>query len=326
MRVVFLGTPEFAVPSLRALAEQFTVLGVVTQPDRPAGRGRHPRPPPVKQTALDLGLPILQPEKIRSPEALAAMAAWAPDVIIVAAFGQILPASLLRAVPHGCLNVHASLLPRWRGASPIQAALLHGDVETGVTIMKMDEGVDTGPILAQRSVAIRADSNAETLTAELAAAGARLLLETLPRHAAGKLSPLPQDDQQATLAPRLRASDAALDPSVPASILVRQVRAFSPKPGARLRWGKETLRVLAARALPGDAGPPGTVVLVRGEPAMATGDGLLALDQVQVPGGKAVSGKAFLAGHRTFDKAILTEGRNEEKGEKPPPDSPPPSA
>ena len=326
MRVVFLGTPEFAVPSLRALAERFTVLGVVTRPDRPAGRGRLSRPPPVKQTALDLGLPILQPEKIRSPEALAAVAAWAPDVIIVAAFGQILPASLLRAAPHGCLNVHASLLPRWRGASPIQAALLHGDVETGVTIMKMDEGVDTGPILAQRSVLIRADSNTETLTAELAELGARLLLETLPQFAAGKLSPLPQDDRQATLAPRLRGSDAALDPSVPASILVRRVLAFSPRPGARLLWGQETLRVLAARALPGVAGPPGTVVLVRGEPAMATGDGLLALDQVQVPGGKAVSGKAFLAGHRTFDKAILTEGRNEEKGEKPPPDSPPPSA
>jgi len=306
MRIVFLGTPEFAVPSLRAMAEHFTVLGVVTQPDRPAGRGRLPRPPPVKQTALDLGLPILQPEKIRSPEAQAALAAWGPEVIVVAAFGQILPASLLRAAPHGCLNVHASLLPRWRGASPIQAALLHGDAETGVTIMKMDEGVDTGPILAQRSVAIRPHSNTETLSAELAQAGARLLLETLPQYAAGKLTPLPQDARQATLAPRLRPSDAALDPSVPASILVRRVRAFSPKPGAALRWGQETLRVLAARALPGVDGPPGTVVLVRGEPAMATGDGLLALDKVQLPGGKAVSGKAFLAGHRAFDKAILT--------------------
>src|SRR3989337_2585711 len=208
MRVVFLGTPEFAVPSLRALAEQFAVLGVVTQPDRPAGRGRLPRPPPVKRTALDLGLPILHPEKIRPPEALAGLAAWAPDVIVVAAFGQILPASVLRAAPHGCLNVHASLLPRWRGAGPIQAALLHGDVETGVTIMKMDEGVDTGPILAQRSVAIRADSNAETLTAELAAAGARLLLETLPQHAAGKLPPIPQDDRQAEPAARPRAAES----------------------------------------------------------------------------------------------------------------------
>src|SRR3989304_5500371 len=157
MRVVFLGTPEFAVPSLRGLAKQSPIVGVVPQPDRPAGRGRLSRPPPVKRTALDLGLPILQPEKIRSPEALAALAAWAPDVIVVAAFGQILPASVLRAAPHGCLNVHASLLPRWRGAAPIQAALLHGDVETGVTIMKMDAGVDTGPILARRALAIRPD-------------------------------------------------------------------------------------------------------------------------------------------------------------------------
>src|SRR3972149_4782867 len=135
MRVVFFGTPEFAVPSLRALAEQFAVLGVVSQPDRPSGRGRLPRPPPVKRTALDLGLPILQPEKIRSPEALAALAAWAPEAIVVAAFGQILPASVLRAAPPGCLNVHASLLPRWRGASPLQAALVHGDGETGATII-----------------------------------------------------------------------------------------------------------------------------------------------------------------------------------------------
>jgi len=306
MRVVFLGTPEFAVPSLRALARQFTVVGVVTQPDRPAGRGRLPRSPAVKRAAIDLGLPIQQPGKIRSPEAVAALAAWSPDVIVVAAFGQILPASVLAAAPHGCLNVHASLLPRWRGASPIQAALLHGDPETGVTIMKMDEGVDTGPILAQRSLAIRPDSNAGTLTADLAELGARLLLETLPPFTAGDLSLIPQDDRQATLAPRLRASDAALDPSVSASVLVRRVHAFSPRPGARLQWGQETLRVLAARALPGASGTPGMIVLVHGEPVMATGDGLLALDQVQLPGGKPVSGKAFLAGHRAFDRAVLT--------------------
>src|SRR3990172_5477331 len=305
MRVVFFGTPEFAVPSLRALAKHFSVVGVVTQPDRPAGRGRRPQPPPVRQASRELGLPDFQPEKVRSPEALAALTDWAPEVVVVAAYGQILPASILSLPPKGCVNVHASLLPRWRGATPVQASLLHGDAATGVTIMQMDEGLDTGPILAQQVLTIRPDHNAGTLTSELADMGAQLLIETLPSFVAGELTPTTQDDRLATLAPRLRSSDASLDPRSSASRLVCQVRALSPKPGARLDWGEKRLRVLDARALPGPAHPPGTVLALASEPAMATGDGLLVLDLVQLPGGRPASGKAFLAGHRSFVGDVL---------------------
>jgi methionyl-tRNA formyltransferase len=305
MRVVFFGTPPFAVPSLRSAAEHFSVVGVVTQPDRPAGRGRRPRASAVKQAAAELGLPSHQPGKIRSSEALAALSAWAPEIVVVAAYGQILPASILSLPTMGCVNVHASLLPRWRGASPVQAALLHGDAETGVTIIQMDEGMDTGPILAQRAIPIRADHNGGSLTSELADLGAQLLIETLPAFAAGALTATAQDGRLATLAPRIQLADTALDPQSSAARLVRQVRAFSPKPGARLRWGEEGLRVLAARALPGLAGPPGTVLAVAGEPVIGTGDGLLALDLVQLSGGKPVSGKAFLAGHRSILGDVL---------------------
>jgi methionyl-tRNA formyltransferase len=305
MRVVFLGTPDFAVPSLRALTERFVVVGVVTQPDRPAGRGRRPQPSAVKRAALDLGLQILQPEKIRSPEALAALVAWRPEILVVAAFGQILPASVLALPTMGCVNVHASLLPRWRGASPVQSALLHGDAETGVTIMKMDEGLDTGPILAQQSLTIRPDHSGGTLSSELAALGAQLLLETLPPYSSGDLTPVAQDDRQATLAPRLRRSDGALDPTLTATQLERRVRALSPWPGTRLRWGPKTLRVLAAHPVSGPPAPPGTVAAIAGLPVMATGEGLLSLDQIQLPGGKPVSGMAFLAGHRLLDGAVL---------------------
>jgi methionyl-tRNA formyltransferase len=305
MRVVFFGTPPFAVPSLRSVANRFSVVGVVTQPDRPAGRGRRPRPPAVKQVALELGLPFLQPERVRSSEALAALTAWAPEIIVVAAYGQILPVSILSLPAMGCVNVHASLLPRWRGASPVQAALLHGDAETGVTIIQMDEGMDTGPILAQRAIPVRSDQDAGSLASELADLGAQLLIETLPAFAAGAVTPTAQDGRLATLAPRIQTSDTALDPEASAIRLLRQVRAFAPYPGARLRWGEEALRVLAARALPGPAGPPGTVLAPVGEPVMATGDGLLALDMVQLSGGKQVSGKAFLAGHRSIVGDVL---------------------
>jgi methionyl-tRNA formyltransferase len=307
MRVVFLGTPEFAVPTLRRLAERFEVVGVITQPDRPAGRGRRPQAPPVKTSALVLHLDLHQTERIRSAESLAVLQAWQPDVIVVAAFGQILPPSVLSLAPSGCLNVHASLLPRWRGASPVQHALLHGDDRTGVTIMKMDEGLDTGPVLAQRAVAIRPDHTGGSLTALLADIGADLLVETLPSHAAGDLTPQLQDDRLATLAPRLRSSDGALDPQLPATHLERQIRAFSPWPGSRLRWGEDTLRILASHVVAGPASPPGTIVAPDGFPAMAAGQGYLALDEVQLPGGRPTPGAAFLAGHRTLIGAVLTK-------------------
>jgi methionyl-tRNA formyltransferase len=206
---------------------------------------------------------------------------------------------------HGGVNVHASLLPRWRGASPVQSALLQGDTETGVTIMKMDEGMDTGPLLAQRSLTIRGDHTGGTLTAELAELGARLLVETLPAYLAGRLMPVPQDENQATLAPRLTSSDTGLDPAQPAAVLERTVRALSPKPATRLVWGDVVMRILEARALPGSASAPGTVAVSGGLPIMSTSEGWLRLDRVQLPGGKAVDGRAFLAGHGTIVGSVL---------------------
>jgi methionyl-tRNA formyltransferase len=306
MRIVFLGTPEFAVPSLQGLARRYDIVGVVTQPDRPAGRGRRIQPPAAKLAAATLGLPVFQPERIRAPDALARVKAWAPDIAVVAAFGQILPPAMLALPELGCVNLHASLLPRWRGASPVQYALIHGDPQTGVTVMKMDAGLDTGPILAQRALPIRPDHTGGTLARELAWIGADLLVETLPLYAGGQLSPVAQSDSLATFAPRLRTSDGALDPSLPALQLERRVRALAPRPGTRLRWEQETLRIHAAHAVAGPAAPPGTVLELAGSPAMATADGLLSLDEAQLPGGKSVPGKAFLAGHPSLLGAVLS--------------------
>src|SRR3990172_5304912 len=260
MRVVFFGSPEFAVPSLVALAGGFQIAGVVTQPDRPAGRGRHLQPPPVKKAALSLGLPLFQPASVNAEEAIASLQKWSPELIVVAAFGQILRKRVLDLPPLGCLNLHASLLPRWRGASPIQHALLSGDSETGITLMKMDEGMDTGPVLTRRVLAIREDHTAETLEVELAGIAAHLLIDSLPAYLAGQLPPVPQEKDLATYAPRLNRSDGLLDPGRPALELHRRVRALNPRPGTYLRWGHIDLAVLAAHA--DDAAPseaPGTV-------------------------------------------------------------------
>jgi len=305
VRVVFLGTPTFAIPSLRLLARSFDVVGVVTQPDRPAGRGRHRRPSAVRHAAAGLGLPVCLPEKVRTPDTFATIHAWYPDVIVVVAYGQILPPALLELAPLGCLNLHASLLPRWRGAAPVQAALLHGDAETGVTVMRMDAGLDTGPILAQQAIPIREEHTGGTLAAELSQVGAELLVQVLPRYAAGELTPRAQDDSLATFAPRLQRRDGDLDPAHAAADLARRIRAFDPWPGARLQWGAEVIRVLAARALDAPPARPGTIVQADGYPAMATGNGLLVLLRLQRPGGRPLDGQAFLAGHPRFVGSVL---------------------
>src|SRR5919108_4165338 len=191
-RVVFMGSPDFALPTLQALAEHYDVVGVVTQPDRASGRGRERKPPPVKTLALELGIPVMQPEKLRLPEAMEQLRLWDPDLIVVAAFGQILKKDVLDLPRFGCINVHASLLPRWRGAAPINAAILHGDEETGVTIMQMDVGLDTGPILVKRSIRLTRDDTAASVTERLSQFGAELLIETLPDYLSGKIIPLPQ--------------------------------------------------------------------------------------------------------------------------------------
>lgn len=305
MRTVFLGTPEFAVPSLIALSGRHEVVGVVTQPDRPAGRGRKVLPPAVKRVASGLGLPVFQPERVSASAAVQHIARHAPDVIIVVAYGQLLRPDLLNLPPHGCLNVHASLLPRWRGASPVQAALLHGDAVTGVTIMRMDEGLDTGPIVSQRSIPIRSDHTGGSLTTDLAELGADLLIETLDPYVAGAIIPSEQDSRMATLAPRLSPADGILDPAQPASALALRVRALSPEPGARILWGSTLLRVLEAHVVPGEGAPAGTVRSLDGFPAMAASEGVLVLDRVQLPGGRPMSGQAFLAGHRKLLGDVL---------------------
>lgn len=305
MRVVFMGSPPFAVPSLEALAAAYSVVGVVTQPDRPAGRGRALTPPAVKQAALRLGMPVLQPERLRTPEATRAVAEWQPDLIIVAAYGQILRPEVLALPSHGCLNVHASLLPRWRGATPIQAALSAGDPVTGITILKMDAGMDTGDILAQASLPIEPLDTGESLAARLAPLGATLLVETLPRYLNGEIVPTPQDSSQATLAPLLKKEDGRLDFSKTAVELERKVRAYHPWPGTFLEWDQGRLGVLRARvAETGDA-PVGEITLLGRYPAVGTARGLLVLETVRPAGRQPVAGDAFLRGTPAFAAARL---------------------
>jgi methionyl-tRNA formyltransferase len=298
LRVVFMGSPEFALPVLQRLAEVYQVVGVVTQPDRPAGRGKILTPPPVKLLAQSLGIPVIQPEKLRQPEAFQQLLDWAPEMIVVAAFGQILRQNVLDLPPYGCINVHASLLPRWRGAAPIQAALLHGDEVTGVTIMKMDAGVDTGPILSQREVPILPEDNAVTLAARLAEAGASLLMETLPRYLSGEVQPIPQDESQATLAPMLKKEDGRLDLSQPVESLVNRVRAFNPWPGAFIEWQGQPLKILRAHGVTDDRAVPGEHRVLDGWPGLGAADGWLILDEVQPASRRPMSGKQFLSGAR----------------------------
>ena len=276
-RIVFMGTPDFAVPTLLALDEHHGVVGVVTQPDRRAGRGRNLVVPPVKEAALELGLPTIQPEALGESGAMEQVQAWQPDLIVVAAFGQILRKPMLALPPHGCLNVHASLLPSYRGASPIAAAILAGEEVTGVTIMRMDEGMDTGPILAQAECPLAPDESAATLTGKLAQLGAELLVETLPVWLSGDLLAQPQDDSQASYCRPLRKQDGHLEWSQPADYLERQVRAYDPWPGTYTTWQGQRLSVIHAQALPSrmELGPPGEVVDLEPGVGVVAGRGIL---------------------------------------------------
>jgi len=305
--VVFMGTPEFAVPSLRALVETQTVAGVVTQPDRPAGRGQRVVASPVKRFALEAGLPVIQPRTlgVREPEAMAQLRAWAPDTIVVCAFGQILKPAVLDLPPHGCLNVHASLLPRHRGAAPIPAAILAGDNETGVTIMRMDAGLDTGPLLARRSEPIRPDDTTLSLGKRLARLGATLLAEILPGHLAGKLTAESQDNALATYAPQIKKADGHLDFTRPVVELERRVRAFNPWPGAFALWQDQPLRILRAAVTANVEGDPGSVTNTDRGPAIACGSGGLLLLEVQPAGKKPAPAADFVRGARGFIGARL---------------------
>ena len=308
MRVVFMGSPDFAVPALRWVASAYEVVGVVTQPDRPAGRGRQLVPPPVKLAAVELGLRILQPQRLRQPAATDAVRSWLPELIVVAAFGQILRSEILQLPSRGCVNLHASLLPRHRGAAPIPAAILAGDSETGITLMRMDEGLDTGPILAQERLAMSPGETALSLGERLAELAKQTAERHLPRYLAGELPPRPQDEALATYAPLLRKDDSRMDLAQPAEALARRVRAYHPWPGTNLLWRREPLKIIRARALRlanGDAGPIGRVVRAGSGAAVICGDGGLQLLEVQPPGKRPMAIEAFLNGSPDFLNAVL---------------------
>jgi len=326
-RIVLMGTPQFGVPILEALMRCHRVLAVVTQPDRVAGRGRSRRlASPVKLAAESSGVAVLQPARLRrNTEILRALRELGADLFVVAAFGQIIPADILAIPPHGCIGVHASLLPKLRGAAPIAAAILGGDEETGVTLMLTDAGIDTGPIIVQRRLAIAPRDTTETLSRKLSHLGAELLIETLPGWLAGEIEPRPQDDTQATYAPMIAKSDGAIDWKRTATEIDRMIRGFTPWPGAYTSYRGKTLKIL--RACPGFAMSargislrstasatlppqherqvPGTVIESEGEMAVVTGDGLLLLERVQLAGKKAMDAKAFVRGQRDWVGSVL---------------------
>jgi methionyl-tRNA formyltransferase len=309
-RLVFMGTPEFAVPSLAALLDaDYDIVGVLTKEDQPAGRGQKLVESPVKQLAAAHGLTIQQPETLRAAGAQAALASLAPDVIVVAAYGLILPQEVLDLPRFGCINVHGSVLPRWRGAAPIAAAILAGDVEAGVSIMRMDAGVDTGPTLSAAYLPVAADDTTGTLTPKLAALGADLLVRTLPRWLAGELKPIPQPEERATHAPRLTKEEGLIDWAEPAAQIERRVRAYQPWPTAYTRWNGLGLKVLRARADQGSGiRDQETGVVVSGKAGSAgvvTGRGVLWLEEVQLAGKRAASIGAFLQGARGFVESRL---------------------
>ena len=303
IRVVFMGSPDFALPSLRQLAQHYQVVGVVTQPDRASGRGRELKAPPVKTLAQELNIPIIQPEKLREPEAMQQLQEWNPALIVVAAFGQILKKEVLELPRFGCINVHASLLPRWRGAAPINAAVLAGDEETGVTIMKMDVGLDTGPMLAMKRIRIKPEDTAGSLFEALSTLGADLLIETLPAYMDGKISPQPQPEEGATYAPMLKKEDGRLDFGHSAIELEHRIRAMNPWPGAWFEWDGNLLKVMRGTVSGARGRGVGSRFIVEGRPAVMCADGALILEEVQPPGKKVMPGKAFLSGARNWESA-----------------------
>jgi methionyl-tRNA formyltransferase len=312
MRIVFAGTPEFAVPPLAALvASRHEVVGVLTQPDRPAGRGRRIEAGAVKEFSLMRGLPVAQPATLRTPEGRAALEAWRPDLMVVVAYGLILPPEALALPRLGCLNIHASLLPRWRGAAPIQRAILAGDAETGVAIMQMDAGLDTGPVLLERRLPIGADDDSAGLHATLAALGAAALLEAIDGLESGALRPRPQAEAGATYAPKIGKAEARIDWSEDAAAIARRIRAFRPWPVAETQYRGEQLRIHRARALqdgavPGSAAAPGTVLGMEDDMwVVACGRGRLGILELQRAGRRSMGAREFAQGLQATGEVLI---------------------
>ena len=301
MRLVFMGTPDFAAASLEALLRSDdSIVGIVTQPDRPKGRGQILTPSPVKLLAQREQIPLFQPLKMKDPEFLQALAGWKPDLIAVAAFGRILPPAILALPPLGCINVHGSLLPKYRGAGPIQWAIINGETETGITTMLMDEGMDTGAMLLQETIPITPDDTAGTLSPRLAELGGRLLVKTIARLKAGSFIPQTQDSSRATLAPLLKKEDGAIDWALPAIALANRVRGLSPWPGAYTTVaGGDRWTIWRALALPGPVTkPPGVIVAISHEAIhVATGEGVLAVMELQPANSRRMAVSQYLAGH-----------------------------
>lgn len=313
-----MGTADFGAPCLEALvvSREHQVVGVVTQPDRPAGRRQELTPPPIKTLALKHGLPVFQPEKMRRPEAVTQLRELAPELIVVVAYGQILPKDVLGLPRLGCVNVHGSLLPRWRGASPIQAALLAGDEVTGVTTMLLDEGMDTGPMLLRERVQIGPDDNAATLHDKLSALGGELLLKTVAALAAGALQPTPQPGEGATYAPKIKKEDGLVNWAQPARQIRNRLRAFTPWPGLftflPTEAGPRTLKIWSAEAAadPTASGAAGGTVTAADKHGIvvATGEGTLVVRELQIEGGRRMSADEFLRGHRLAAGVRLSGG------------------
>ena len=310
MRIVFMGTPEFAVPSLEGLISNgYEVVAVYTQPDKAAGRGRVIEESPVKKAALRHGLKVLQPVNLKSAETKTQLADLKPDAIVVAAFGQILPQSVLEIPPFGCINIHPSLLPKYRGVAPVPAAILNGDEWTGVSIMLLDKGVDTGPVLTNVHVPVLPQDTAGSLLEKLAHSGAQLLLDTLPGWFRKEIKPQPQNSAEASYTKMLTKEAGEIDWKLPAVAIWRRVRAYQPWPGCYTRWQEKQLKIIEAEPLAAvENSPPGTVVSVKDSPSafgVITGDGILGVIKVQLEGKKIVTAKEFLNGQRHILGAML---------------------
>jgi methionyl-tRNA formyltransferase len=300
VRVVFMGSPEFAVPCLRALCEHHEVALVVSQPDKPAGRGGQIAAPTVKRAALELGVPVIQPRSAKTGELRDALAASGAELAVVVAYGKILPRPVLEALPRGCINVHGSLLPKYRGAAPVQWAVIHGEAETGVSIMQLDEGMDTGPVLLERCVAVDPDETAGELLARLAPIGAQALIEAIAAIEAGTAHPVAQEHLRASHAPMLAKTDGMIDFTQPAAAVAARIRGVDPWPGAQAVLRGQIVKLFRAQPVPGAplaSGPPGTVLAVEaGGVQVAAAGGAVVIRELQAAGRKRMAAAQFAAG------------------------------